>query len=128
MLLLRAASCVARSSRSDDERERHGRRGTFGVMLTRIADYDWHKLTRLSLLVLYCVDVFYIRNTRTCARVRARVRAGVRRGGECFIARTTAGRGAHDTVRPKATAEMYKFFAHFSLTCVEGNALVRKVS
>jgi hypothetical protein len=105
-----------------------GVRGTFGVMLTRIADYDWHKLTRLSLLVLYCVDVFYIRNTRTCARARARVRAGVRRGGECFIARTTARRGAHDTVRPKATAEMYKFLAHFSLTCVDGNALVRNVS
>ena len=34
----------------------------------------------------------------------------------------------YETVRPKATALMYRFFAHFSLTWVLGKALVRSVS
>lgn len=34
----------------------------------------------------------------------------------------------YDTVRPNATALMYRFFAHFSLTWVLGKALVRSVS
>ncbi len=33
-----------------------------------------------------------------------------------------------DTVRPYATPAMYRFLAHLSLTCVEGNADVRSVS
>ena len=37
-------------------------------------------------------------------------------------------RAAYETVRPYATPTMYRFFDHFSLTCVDGKADVRSVS
>ena len=49
--------------------------------------------------------------------------------GSLMQPKTTAEKGAaHDTVRPYATPAMYRFLAHLSLTCVDGNADVRSVS
>jgi len=80
------------------------------------------------------------RSARECAErtTARRMRSDARRRAErVFVARRSrCSRGAskairrcdYETVRPNATAEMYKFLAHLSLTCVDGNALVRNVS